>query len=517
MSRQVIDRRIEPGAVVTPQDIATGRGGRPDSCLMVIFGASGDLAKRKLVPAVCNLCRLDQLPDDFAILGCSRSRLTDEQFREMFREAVAAFASSDAVSHPKFSQLRDRLFYQPADVSVAQEVHDLANRIAALEKQFRLAGNLLFYLATPAQQFERIVEAIGAAGLANRSAGWSRAIIEKPFGWDLASARSLNESLGRVFGEANTFRIDHYLGKETVQNVMVMRFANSIFELMWNREHIDHVDITVAEDLGVEGRGKFFEQTGILRDVAQNHMMQLLELIAMEPPAAGTPDGTRDEKAKVLRSLRPLALNDVVAGQYAAGAIAGRAVPGYRDEPDVAGDSTTETFLGIRAFVDNWRWAGVPFYLRCGKRLARKQTQIAIQFQRPPVDLFGDLGCRDQQANRLVIRIQPDEGIALQFGAKVPGPRLCIEPVTMDFKYGSAFEAPLPDAYQRLLLDVMRGNPSLFLRYDAVELAWQWFAPVMEAWAAGNKMLALYPAGSDGPTLPADGVDDSGSSWREDG
>ncbi|MDD4889146.1 MAG: glucose-6-phosphate dehydrogenase [Phycisphaerae bacterium] len=517
---QVVDRQAEPLCQPTPHDIGEQRGPRPEPCLMVIFGATGDLTARKLVPAISKLAQLDQLPDEFAVLGCSRGRRSDEEFRDYFREAVAEFGDKTALDDPKFRRLAGRLFYEPADVSVLDEMHRLARRIEQLHKDYPLGNNVLFYLATPPQQFLPIIRGIGEVGLTNRprasarGSGWARIIVEKPFGTDLASAHELNEALRSVFGEANSFRIDHYLGKETVQNVMVMRFANSIFELMWNREHIEHVQITVAESIGVEGRGKFFEQTGLLRDVAQNHLMQLLTLVAMEPPAVGTPDGTRDEKIKVLRSLRPLTVEDVVAGQYAAGEIDGKPVPGYREEPDVAANSQTETFLAVRAFIDNWRWAGVPFYLRCGKRLPRKLTEIAVQFQHPPVNLFRSLDCPVHPANRLIIRIQPDEGIALEFGAKAPGPRLCIEPVSMDFRYRGTFGQPLADAYQRLLLDVMIGNSSLFLRYDAVESAWAYFQPVLDAWKAGQKRLALYRAGTWGPNPPASGA--SESSWRDE-
>ncbi|MCG3181677.1 MAG: Glucose-6-phosphate 1-dehydrogenase 2 [Phycisphaerae bacterium] len=466
---------------------------RADPCLLVIFGATGDLTARKIAPALWSLATQGRLPPGLAVVGYGRSELSDDAFRGHIAGAVKADPASDG-----WKDFADRLFYHRGRYDDLDSHRALGRRLAEL-RQGRSADNTLFYLATPASAFEPIIRALGDAGLVPGQAGWTRIIVEKPFGRDLASARQLNDTLGGVFGEANSFRIDHYLGKETVQNLLVLRFANAIFELMWNREQVDHVQITAAEQLGVEQRAGFFEQTGILRDIAQNHLMQLLCLTAMEPPAAPDADAIRDEKVKVIRSLRRLTARDVVAGQYGPGAVEGRSVPGYREEPDVAADSSADTFLAMRAYVDNWRWAGVPFYLRCGKRLARKVTEIAIQFRRPPLSLFAQLGVDRLASNRLVIRVQPDEGISLLVGSKIPGPEVRIQPVKMDFRYGTSFGGRVPDAYERLVLDVMAGDATLFTRRDEVEQAWNYFAPILDAWERGDKSVVPYPAGSWGP------------------
>ncbi len=484
-----------------------------DPCVMVIIGATGDLAGRKLGPAVWHLRCEGRLPGNFAILGVSRRDRSDDWFRDFLRRSLRQHGGG-RFDEQAFAELAGRLFHQAADLSDPAAVRRLGGRLRELQQRHGLAPNVLFYLATPAQQFEPTVAALAEGGMVPRENGWARVIVEKPFGYDLESARRLNATLQRVFGERNSFRIDHYLGKETVQNLLVLRFSNSIFELMWNREHVDHVQITAAESIGIEGRGGFFEQTGILRDIAQNHLMQLLTLTAMEPPAGGSPDGIRDEKVKVIRSLRRLTNRDVVAAQYAAGSVEGEAVAGYRQEEGVAPDSGVETYLAFRASVETWRWAGVPFYLRCGKRLARKATEIAIQFHRPPLSLFRQMGVEKAEPNRLVIRIQPDEGIALMFGGKAPGPEVCVQPVKMDFSYGASFGRRLPDAYERLLLEVLAGDTTQFLRRDEVEEAWEFYKPLMDAWRAGDKPLAFYEAGSWGPAeadrLPAE----SGDVWK---
>ncbi len=489
----------------------------PEPCVVVIFGASGDLARRKLLPALYALGLEHRLPVGLTVLGVARRPGSDEEFRRQMREAVAAHGRTGAPNPVEWEPVAAGLFYYALDYQDPGAYAGLAAHLAKLDAQRGTRGNYLFYLATPPSVFPDVVTQLGAAGLARSQAGYRRIVIEKPIGHDLASARALNGVIAESFDESRVYRIDHYLGKETVQNLLVFRFANGIFEPLWNRAHVDHVQITVAESLGVEGRGAYYEEAGALRDMVQNHLLQLLCVVAMEPPATFAADHVRDEKTKVLRALRPIRPDDVervaVRGQYDRGAIMGKPVSGYREEPGVAPASTTETYAAVRLGLDNWRWAGVPFYLRSGKRLTRRLTEIAIQFRRPPQLLFGP-HVEELSPNSLVLRIQPDEGIALRFAAKLPVQEFQLRPVTMDFRYGTSFGMAAPEAYERLLLDAMRGDPTLFARADWVEAAWEVVAPIQAAWAAGPPKLATYEAGSAGPREADELIEREGRRWR---
>jgi glucose-6-phosphate 1-dehydrogenase len=494
----------------------------PEPCIVVIFGASGDLTRRKLLPALYALALEHRLPAGFTVLGVARRPLSDEAFRAEMREAVARFGRTGPPADGEWAAFAEGLFYHALEDYVDPQAYaGLAQRLARLDGERGTRGNYLFYLATPPSAFPVIVPALGRAGLAKPPedvGGWRRLVLEKPIGRDLASARELNRIVGEVFAEPQVFRIDHYLGKETVQNILVFRFANAIFEPVWNRAHVDHVQITVAESLGVEERGAYYEEAGALRDMVQNHMLQLLCLVAMEPPVTFGGDHVRDEKTKVLRAVRSIRPEDVervaVRAQYDRGAILGQAVPGYREEPGVAPESTTETYAAVRLELSNWRWAGVPFYLRSGKRLARRVTEIAIQFRQPPQLLFG-VREAELPPNSLVLRIQPDEGIALRFGAKLPVQDFELRPVTMDFRYGSSFGMATPEAYERLLLDAMRGDASLFARADWVEAAWQVLASIQAAWARGGAAkLPAYEAGGWGPREADELLEREGRRWR---
>lgn len=491
----------------------------PDPCAMVIFGASGDLAERKIIPALYYLWRERLLPDAFSIVGCGRTPFTHEQFRDKMQAAVAEFLKLSPEEKNQFPEsFGKRLFYLQGNYSEAPAYEKLREMLDRLDRERGTSGNRLFYLATPPSFFPVTVKALGDAGLARPKVAernWTRIIIEKPFGRDLASARELNQIVTSVFQEDQVFRIDHYLGKETVQNLLVFRFANGVFEPIWNRRYIDHIQITVAEELGVEERGSYYEEAGCMRDMIQNHVLQLLSLVAMEPPAAFRAEDVRDEKAKVLRAIRPVPYDRVgesaIRGQYRSRHANGGLVPGYRSEPKVAADSTTETYAVLKLFIDDWRWADVPFYLRSGKRLPKRASEIAIQFRRVPHLLFRDCATQRIEPNLLIIHIQPDEGMSLQFSAKLPGPLMKIQPVTMNFRYGEAFGASPPTAYETLLLDCMLGDATLFNRQDAVDLSWQLVDPILSRWKDdGERGLAFYDAGSWGPAesdafLAADG------------
>ncbi len=499
--------------------LRAGLGGERalDPCVVVIFGATGDLARRKLLPALYALALEHRLPVGLTVLGVARKPVGDAEFRKQMREAVAAHGRSGAPADVEWEPFAEGLFYQDLDYSDPRAYGALAERLTRLDAERGTRGNYLFYLATPPSVFPVAVTQLGAAGLARSGTGWRRVVIEKPIGHDLASARALNTVIAESFDESQVYRIDHYLGKETVQNLLVFRFANGIFEPLWNRAHVDNVQITVAESLGVEGRGAYYEEAGVLRDMVQNHLLQLLCLVAMEPPATFAADHVRDEKTKVLRAIRPIRPDDVervaVRAQYERGAILGEPVPGYREEPGVAPASTTDTYTAVRLDVDNWRWSGVPFYLRSGKRLTRRLSEIALQFRRPPQLLFGP-HVEELQPNSLVVRIQPDEGIALRFAAKLPVQEFQLRPVTMDFRYGTSFGIAAPEAYERLLLDAMRGDPTLFARADWVDAAWQVLAPIQAAWAAGPPKLPTYEAGSAGPREADELLEREGRRWR---
>jgi glucose-6-phosphate 1-dehydrogenase len=473
-----------------------------DPCTLVVFGATGDLTHRKLLPALHRLARQRLLHPMTSIVGFARQPRTDDVFR---KDALAAMGGE--APPEDWARFASSLHYHVGSFEDLAAFRSLEAALARSEKERGVPANRLFYFAAPPPTYETILRNLKAAGLAHAPSPdgpWSRVVIEKPFGHDLESARALNLRVHDVFDESQVFRIDHYLGKETVQNILVLRLANGIFEPLWNNRYLDHVQITVAESVGVEGRAPYYERAGVLRDMLQNHMIQLLTLTAMEPPVRFEADAVRDEKVKVLRALRPLLPSEVadrtVRAQYARGATGGEAVPGYREEDRVDPASETETFLAVRFEVDNWRWAGVPFYLRSGKRLPKRATEIAIVFKQPPYALFRSAGCLDLQANVLRLRIQPDEGISFSFGSKSPGQALHIDPVRMDFNYLTSFGADPPEAYERLLLDCNLGDSTLFARRDEVELAWEHVDGIAAAWASQRKPpLLQYPAGTWGP------------------
>ena len=488
---------------------------------IVIFGGSGDLARRKLVPALFELHRQGLLAPETAIVGFARSVGSDEAWRDDLAAALDEHGrgGADAEERRAFAA---RLHAVRGDLRSDASYGELKSRLEAIEAERGLPGNRLYYLAIPPSGIGDAVRRLGAAGLVSpveRDGPFSRLVVEKPFGHDLASAHALNEAVHASFRERQVFRIDHYLGKETTQNILVFRLGNGIFEPLWNRRYVDHVQITVAETIGVEGRGKFFEEAGIFRDVVQNHLLQLLCLVAMEPPVAFEANVVRDEKVKVLRSVRPPSpqevLRDTVRGQYAPGAIAGRAVAGYREEPDVAAASTRETYAAWKLQIENWRWAGVPFYLRAGKRLPKRVTEIAITFKTPPIALFRHAGCAVGEPNVLVLRIQPDEVIALRIGAKRPGPTMRVETVKMDFRYAEQFGEATPDAYERLLLDALNGDGTLFARRDEVEAAWELVEGVLDVWAESPPPdLPNYEAGAWGPAAATELLARDGRRWR---
>ncbi len=493
-----------------------------DPCAVVIFGASGDLTKRKLMPGLYNLAVSRSLPGGFAVVGVARREKSNDDFRGELKAAISKYSRRKPIDEAVWSDFERGVSYVAGTFEDPKTYERLAQHLSELDKERGCAGNRLFYLAVPPAEFGTIATRLREAKLVaqpSRGAGsWTRMVIEKPFGHDLASARELNDTIASVFDESQVFRIDHYLGKETVQNLLVFRFANSLFEPVWNREHVDHVQITVAEEIGVEGRGKFYEATGVTRDIVENHLMQLLCLTAMEPPISLSADSVRDEKVKVLRSLRAMAPtqvpDNVIRGQYARGFVRGDEVPGYREEPDVAHDSRIETYLAMRVFVDNWRWGGVPFYCRAGKRLARRVTEIAVTFKKVPHNLFRapDGGITP---NVLAMRIQPDEGIALRFISKEPGQVTILRDVAMDFRYGASFGSNTPEAYERLLLDAMRGEATLFTRRDEVEEQWAYMDHVFAAWTReGNTPPPLYSAGSWGPEQADDLLARDGRRWR---
>ncbi|HXG17102.1 MAG TPA: glucose-6-phosphate dehydrogenase [Calidithermus sp.] len=470
---------------------------------LVIFGASGDLTRRKLLPALFALYAARTLPEPFTVLGVARTAMSDDEFRRRMRAAVAEHGRVQPPAEHVWERFARSLFYRTGDPREASCYEQLAPALAALETRRGGPANRLFYCATPPSLYGDIAEHLGAAGLARSAGGWVRIVVEKPFGRDLASARALNRQLARVFGEEQVYRIDHYLGKETVQNLFVLRFANGIFEPLWNRNHVAHVQVTVAESVGVEDRGAYYEEAGALRDMVQNHLLQLLCLIAMEPPVTFDAGPVHDEKQKVLAALRPIEPERVpevaLRAQYVAGFVDARPVVGYRQEKAVAPDSRTETYVALRCLVDNWRWAGVPFYLRTGKRLARRASAIVVQFHRTPHLIFRRSPA-GVEPNRLLIRIQPDEGMALTVAAKVPGAELRLGQVRLDFRYGEVFGGEPPEAYERLLLDAIHGDATLYPRGDWVERAWAYLDPVLTAWAADrSSRLPTYEAGSWGP------------------
>jgi len=486
----------------------------PEPATLVLFGGSGDLAGRKLLPALYNLALQRLLPASFAVVGAARRPQSDEAFRAELHDAVTQFSRTKPINEEVWGSFAQNIRFVATPDDAGYDA--LRETLDKVDSDLGTNGNRLFYLATPPAAYAPIVRSIGAHKL--RGSGWSRVVIEKPFGHDLASATELTNVVHEVFREDEVFRIDHYLGKETVQNILVLRFANGIFEPIWNRQYVDHVQITVAESIGIEERADYYDKAGAMRDIVQNHLLQLMALVAMEPPAAFDDRGVRDEKVKVLRSLRPIPQREVAArtvrGQYARGFIEGKPTVAYREEKGVADDSTTDTFVAIRCFIDNWRWEGIPFYLRTGKRLPKRSTEIAIRFRVAPHRIFKRESEEGLEANELVLRIQPDEGISLTFGAKVPVQGFRIRTVNMDFVYGASFMLDAPDAYETLILDALRGDATLFTRRDEVEQQWTFVDPILKAWHEGVPELAPYPAGSWGPPEAETLIERDGRAWR---
>ncbi len=500
----------------------------PGPCVMVIFGASGDLTKRKLFPALYNIAARNLLPAQFAVVGFSGVAYNTDQFRDALSAEVPQFATGafdPACWNEKF---RNRLYYLQGGFEDAQAYHQLGELLAQVDRDCGTSANYLFYLATPPKFFSTIIQNLAAAGLTKEGAlgpghgppaHWRRVIIEKPFGRDFDSARSLNRDIGQALDEQQIYRIDHYLGKETVQNMLAFRFANGIFEPIWNRRYIDHVQITVAETVGVEHRGGYYDQAGALRDMVPNHIFQLLALTGMESPISFAADAVRDEKAKLLRAIHPLSEEDVlthaVRGQYGAGLVAGKPVPAYRGSPDVPANSNTETFVALKLFIENWRWAGVPFFIRTGKCFPARTTEVAIQFKRAPFMLFRQTQIERLMSNLLVMRIQPDEGISLRFQAKTPGVGLRLDSVNMDFSYEEHFGTTPITGYETLLHGCMLGDATLFLRADFVEAGWSVLTPILDVWATlPARKFPNYAAGTWGPKEADDLLAAEGRHWR---
>ena len=492
--------------------LLSGLGPRraPEPCALVIFGASGDLTHRKIFPALYALAYRRLLPERFAVVGTSRSNWTDDEFRDRMENAVREFGRDD-FKQGVWDWLAQATHYHSMDFSDESGEDELTERLAQLDEERGTRGNRVYYLAVPPAAMPTIVEELGKR---RKPEGWVRLIIEKPFGRDTASAHELTKLISSHFTEQEVFRIDHYLGKETVQNMLALRFANGIFEPIWNRQFIDHVQITVAESLGIEGRAGFYEQAGAIRDIFQNHMLQLVALTAMEPPIDFTADSVRNEKVKVLKAIHTPGPKHIVRGQYGRGYVEGKEVPGYREEEGVAPDSMTETYVAAKLFVDNWRWADTPFYVRTGKRLARRETTIAIQFQRAPHPPFEDAATEELRPNLLLVHVQPDEGVSLAIGAKVPGQGMRIRTVHMDFMYGGTFRTDLPEAYERLILDAMLGDQTLFTRTDEVEEQWSLVDAIVAAWRRDRPAFPNYPAGTWGPASANELIERDARAWR---
>jgi glucose-6-phosphate 1-dehydrogenase len=487
-----------------------GLGRTPPSCALVIFGASGDLTQRKLFPALYSLAFRHLLPHNFGVVGVARTEEDEDEFRERMKAAVAEFGR-DPMRDDVWDTLAEGMRYIGMDFSDEAGWAKLEKKLADLDKNVGTAGNRVYYFAVPPAAIATLVTELGKR---KSTGGSTRLVIEKPFGHDLASAQELNGLLAENFDESQVFRIDHYLGKETVQNMLALRFANGIFEPVWNRQFIDHVQITVAESIGIENRAEYYEQAGVIRDIFQNHLLQLVALTAMEPPIDFTAESVRNEKVKVLRSLRTPGPSDVVRGQYGTGFVEGEEVVGYREEEGVASESITDTFIAAKLLVDNWRWAETPFYVRAGKRLARRETTIAIQFQRAPHPPFAEIAGEGLRPNVLLVHVQPDEGVSLSIGAKVPGAGMTIRPVHMDFLYGGTFRTGIPEAYERLILDVMLGDATLFTRADEVTEEWQLVDAIVGFWQRDKPAFPNYAAGTWGPQASDELIHRDGRSWR---
>lgn len=487
--------------------------------IFVIFGASGDLAKRKLIPAVFDLFKRKYLPDNFAVLGISRSDLTNDEFHKKVFLENEFIDLTDVSEETKFA-FTERLAYLAIDTNNEADYAEVKDRLESMDCQFSTRGNCIFYLSTPPVLYDKIPAYLAAHGLNRHVGSYRRLVIEKPFGYDLESARELNASLKKYFDEDDIYRIDHYLGKETVQNLLVTRFANGIFEPLWNRNYIHHVEITSAENIGVGSRGRYYDHSGALRDMLQNHLMQVVALVAMEPPVSPDAASIRKEKSKLFESLRQISekdvVQDVIRGQYLESHVRGETVRGYREEQDVSVDSRTETFVALKFFIDNWRWSDVPFYVRTGKRLPTKVAEITITFNKPPHTLFRrQAELYNKPNNQLIIRIQPDEGLLLNFGMKVPGEGFHAKNVSMDFHYSELADSDVPEAYERLLLDCMKGDATLYAHGDSVEYSWQFVEPILNAWKNDPGIpIYGYPAGSWGPEVADDLIQSSELGWR---
>jgi len=512
--------RSVPGTRGAQDAVEPLAGGRPvGPCSVVIFGAGGDLTKRKLIPALYNLVREGLLSKDFAVVGFARAAVGTDAYRSKLDVDMQQFATGE-VTPEQWSWLKERIYYCQADFNEAGAMQKLAELLKQIDAERGTRGNVLFYLATAPEFFADVVKKLAEASLTHESAGaWRRVIVEKPFGRDLESAKQLNQHLRALLDERQIYRIDHYLGKETVQNLLVFRFANGIFEPIWNRRYVDHVQITVAETVGVESRGDYYDKSGALRDMVPNHIFQLITLVAMEPPVSFEADAVRDEQTKVLRAIAPMTPEEVlqraVRGQYGEGVVRGRKLAAYRGEPKVRPGSGTETYVAMKLNVDNWRWTGVPFYLRVGKAMPKRFTEIAITFKRPPFTLFRETPIEKLTPNQLVVNIQPDEGISLVFGAKVPGATVRLGGVQMDFKYADHFGSTPSTGYERLLYDAMAGDATLFQRADMVEAAWRVVDPILDVWASlPPRAFPNYPAGAAGPKDADELLARDGRAWR---
>jgi glucose-6-phosphate 1-dehydrogenase len=504
------------------QAVNVGHANKPHACVLTIFGASGDLTKRKLIPALYNLALENRLPERFAVVGYARSEMGDEMFREKMRAAVSEFSRIGLKDEEVWRQFASTLYYVRGGYEDEDGYQRLKEFIDGFDHGSRVRPDRAFYLAMPPEIYGRVIQQIAAAGLAAKETDGvnrTRVVIEKPFGTDLQSARELNRIVHEALDESQIYRIDHYLGKETVQNIMVFRFANAVFEPIWNRRYVDHVQITAAETVGVENRGGYYEGAGVVRDMFQNHLLQLLCLTAMEPPVGFNSDAVRDEKGKLLRSVRPISPEEVanvaVRGQYGPGMVDGKEVSGYRQEPGVERHSNTVTYAAVKLLIDNWRWEGVPFYLRSGKRLDRRVTEIAIQFKRPPMLLFKSCAVEDVAPNVLVMRIQPDEGISLKFEVKPPGPDICVSDLSLNFNYEQSFGNSPPEAYETLLEDCIEGESTLFTRHDWVESAWSLMDPIIQVWNLSKpRAFPNYDAGRWGPPEADEFLQRDGRRWR---
>lgn len=489
---------------------------KPKNCLLVIFGASGDLTKRKLIPSIFELYKQNVLPENFRILGTARTNFSDDEFRSAMQEGIIEFVKNP--ENGDITKFLNKLNYISFDTKSQDEYSKLKAKIEELDKEYKLNNNYIFYLATPPSAYASIAECLGKEDLQNDSEGFRRLVIEKPFGYDLKSAVQLNNDLHKIFRENQIYRIDHYLGKETVQNLLVTRFSNGIFEPLWNRSYVHHVEVTSAESIGVENRGGYYDNAGALRDMVQNHLLQVMSFVAMEPPSTFGADAIRNETLKVFQSLRPIKENEVdkfvIRGQYTASTIKGEAVKGYREEEDVNPDSRTETYVALKFYIDNWRWGGIPFYIRTGKRLPTRVTEVVIHFKPTPHSLFGQSDdC--STCNQLIIRIQPDEGILLKISMKVPGGGFELRTVNLDFHYKDLGNVRIPDAYERLIYDCMMGDSTLYSRGDVVEAAWKFLEPVQNAWNNNSEIKVFgYPAGSWGPENADDLIEDKNVTWR---